>query len=168
VILANEKVAKQYTDTPIYIKSCTQASDYLALQNREDITTMRAVRKAAEMAYKQSGLKPESIDVVEIHDSFTIAELIAYEDLGFAEKGRGAELIREGITTLDGSLPTNPSGGLKACGHAIGATGIRQAVEIAYQLRGKAGKRQVDAETGLSLNIGGTGATAVVTIYEVR
>ena len=167
VILANERVAKEYTDTPVYIKACTQASDYLALQNREDPTTMRAVRIAAEMAYEQSRLSPEAIDVLELHDSFTIAELIAYEDLGFVEKGRGAELIREGITTLDGSLPTNPSGGLKACGHAIGATGIRQAVEITYQLRGKAGKRQVDAETGLSLNIGGTGATAVVTIYEI-
>ena len=167
VILANEKVAKEYTDAPVYIKACTQASDYLALQNREDITTMRAVKIAAEMAYKQSNLTPDSIDVVELHDSFTIAELIAYEDLGFVEKGKGAELIREGITSLDGSLPTNPSGGLKACGHAIGATGIRQAVEITYQLRGKAGKRQVDAETGLSLNIGGTGATAVVTIYEI-
>ncbi|RLI83278.1 thiolase domain-containing protein [Archaeoglobales archaeon] len=167
IILANERVAKEYTDSPVYIKACTQASDYLALQNREDITTMRAVRIAAVMAYGQAGLTPEDIDVVELHDSFTIAELIAYEDLGFVEKGRGAELIREGITSLKGSLPTNPSGGLKACGHAIGATGIRQAVEITYQLRGKAGKRQVEAETGLSLNIGGTGATAVVTIYEI-
>jgi len=167
IILANERVAKEYTDSSVYIKACTQASDYLALQNREDITTMRAVRIAAVMAYGQAGLTPEDIDVVELHDSFTIAELIAYEDLGFVEKGRGAELIREGITSLKGSLPTNPSGGLKACGHAIGATGIRQAVEITYQLRGKAGKRQVEAETGLSLNIGGTGATAVVTIYEI-
>jgi acetyl-CoA C-acetyltransferase len=167
VILASEKVAKEYTETPVYIKACTQASDYLALQSRPDITTMKAVKLAAEAAYKQSKLSPESIDVLELHDSFTIAELIAYEDLGFVEKGRGAELIREGITTIDGSIPANPSGGLKACGHAIGATGIRQAVEITYQLRNEAGKRQVEAETGLSLNVGGTGATAIVTIYEI-
>jgi acetyl-CoA C-acetyltransferase len=167
VILASERVAREYTDTPVYIKACAQASDYLALQSRPDVTTMRAVKLAAEAAYKQSKLNPESIDVLELHDSFTIAELIAYEDLGFVEKGRGAELIREGITEIDGSLPANPSGGLKACGHAIGATGIRQAVEITYQLRNEAGKRQVEAETGLSLNVGGTGATAIVTIYEV-
>jgi acetyl-CoA C-acetyltransferase len=167
VILANEKIAREYTDNLVFIKSCTQASDYLALHSRRDITTMEAVRKAASLAYKMAEVSSQNIDVVEIHDSFTIAEIMAYEDLGFVEKGKGAELIREGITELDGSLPVNPSGGLKACGHAIGATGIRQAVEITSQLRGEAGKRQVDCETGLSLNIGGTGATAVVTIYGV-
>jgi acetyl-CoA C-acetyltransferase len=168
VIIANERVARQLTDSPVYITACTQASDYLALQNRKDITTMEAVRKASELAYKTAKMTPRDIDVVEVHDSFTIAEILAYEDLGFVEKGKGATLIREGITELDGELPVNTSGGLKSCGHAVGATGIRQAVEITYQLRGKAGKRQVDAETGLSLNIGGTGATAVVTIFEVR
>lgn len=168
VILANEKIAREYTDNPVFIRACTQASDYLAVQNRRDITTMESVRKASSLAYRMAKISPEDVDVVEIHDSFTIAEIMAYEDLGFVEKGKGAELIREGITELTGSLPVNPSGGLKACGHAIGATGIRQAVEITLQLRGMAGKRQVDCETGLSLNIGGTGATAVVTVYGVR
>ena len=165
VILASEDVAKDYTDTPVYIKACTQASDYIALNSRRDITVMDAVVQASRQAYKIAKIDPKDVDVAEVHDSFTIAEIMAYEDLGFVEKGKGAELIREGVTALDGDLPVNPSGGLKAFGHAVGATGVRQAVEIVLQLRGDAGKRQVDAEIGLSLNIGGTGGTAVVTIF---
>ena len=165
VILASEDVAKDYTDTPVYIKACTQASDYIALHSRRDITVMDAVVQASRQAYKIAKIDPKDVDVAEVHDSFTIAEIMAYEDLGFVEKGKGAELIREGVTALDGDLPVNPSGGLKAFGHAVGATGVRQAVEIVLQLRGDAGKRQVDAEIGLSLNIGGTGGTAVVTIF---
>ncbi|WP_457550623.1 thiolase domain-containing protein [Archaeoglobus sp.] len=165
VILASEEVARDYTDTPVYIKACTQASDYIALHSRRDITVMDAVVHASRQAYKIAKIEPRDVDVAEVHDSFTIAEIMAYEDLGFVEKGRGVELIREGVTELDGDLPVNPSGGLKAFGHAVGATGVRQAVEIVLQLRGDAGKRQVDAETGLSLNVGGTGGTAVVTIF---
>jgi len=165
VILADEETARKYTDTPVYISASTQASDYLALQCRRDFVTMNSVVHAARNAYKQAGVTPKDIDVAEVHDSFTIAEIIAYEDLGFAEKGEGSGLIREGVTEIDGDLPVNTSGGLKACGHAIGATGIRQAVEIVMQLRGDAGKRQVDAEKGLALNVGGTGATAVVSIF---
>ncbi len=165
VILASEEVAKSYTDTPVYISSSAQACDYIALSSRRDPTTMDAIVFAAREAYKKAGIEAKDIDVAEVHDSYTIAEIIAYEDLGFVEKGRGAELIREGVTELDGDVPVNPSGGLKACGHAAGATGIRQAVEIVLQLRGDAKERQVDAETGLTLNIGGTGATAVVTVF---
>ncbi len=165
VILASEEVARRYTDTPVFISASAQASDYIALHSRRDITTMDAVVFAAREAYRKAGIEPKDVDVAEVHDSFTIAEIIAYEDLGFAEKGKGAELIREGVTELGGDIPVNPSGGLKACGHAAGATGIRQAVEITLQLRGDAGERQVDAENGLALNIGGTGATAVVTIF---
>lgn len=165
VVLASEEVAREFTDTPVFISACCQASDYLALHSRKDLLTMNAVVHAARQAYKQAGIEPKDIDVAEVHDSFTIAEILAYEDLGFAKKGEGTKLIREGITSLDGDLPVNPSGGLKACGHAVGATGVRQAVEITLQLRGDAGKRQVDAERGLALNIGGTGATAVVTIF---
>jgi acetyl-CoA C-acetyltransferase len=165
VILASEDVARKYTDTPVLVSVCTQASDYLALHSRKDLLAMNAVVHAARQAYKQASIEPKDIDVAEVHDSFTITEILSYECLGFVERGKGAELIREGVTQLDGSLPVNPSGGLKACGHAIGATGIRQAAEITLQLRGDAGKRQVDAEKGLALNIGGTGATAVVTIF---
>uniref|UniRef100_A0A7C3MBY2 Thiolase domain-containing protein n=1 Tax=Archaeoglobus fulgidus TaxID=2234 RepID=A0A7C3MBY2_ARCFL len=164
VILASEDVARKITDTPVYIEACTQASDYLALHSRKDILSMRSVVKAGREAYRIAGVEPEDIQVAEVHDSFTIAEILAYEDLGFAEKGKGAELIREGVTEIGGRIPVNPSGGLKACGHAVGATGVRQIVELTLQLRGEAGKRQVDAERGLALNIGGTGATAVVSI----
>jgi len=164
VILASEDVARKITDTPVYIEACTQASDYLALHSRKDILSMRSVVKAGREAYRIAGVEPEDIQVAEVHDSFTIAEILAYEDLGFAEKGKGAELIREGVTEIGGRIPVNPSGGLKACGHAVGATGVRQIVELTLQLRGEAGKRQVDAERGLALNVGGTGATAVVSI----
>ncbi len=164
VILASEDVAREITDTPVFIEACTQASDYLALQSRKDILTMNSVVKAARESYKIAGVEPKDIQVAEIHDSFTIAEVLAYEDLGFAEKGEGAELIREGVTEIGGKIPVNPSGGLKACGHAVGATGVRQIVELTLQLRGEAGKRQVEAEKGLALNIGGTGATAVVSV----
>ncbi len=165
IILASEDVARKYTDTPVYISACTQASDYVAISSREDITTMKAVVEASRMAYRISRIEPKDVDVAEVHDSFTIAEIMAYEDLGFVEKGKGGELIREGVTFLEGDIPVNPSGGLKAFGHAVGATGIRQAVEIVLQLRGDAGKRQVDAEVGLALNVGGTGGTAVVTVF---
>ncbi|MDI9611127.1 MAG: thiolase domain-containing protein [Archaeoglobales archaeon] len=164
VILANENIARKLCDTPVFIEACTQASDYLAMQCRKDLLTMKAISKASKEAYKIAKLEPELIDVAEVHDSFTIAELLAYEDLGFAKKGEGAKLIREGEVEIGGKIPVNPSGGLKACGHAVGATGIRQIVELVLQLRGEAGKRQVDAEKALALNVGGTGATAVVTI----
>ena len=164
VVLASEEVAKQYTDTPVYIKASAQASDYLALHSRKELTTMQSVVAAAKQAYRQAGIEAKDIDVAELHDSFTIAEIIAYEDLGFIEKGKGAELIRDGVVEMGGEIPVNPSGGLKACGHAVGATGVRQVVELTLQLRGDAGKRQVDCETALALNIGGTGGTAVVTI----
>ncbi len=164
VILASEEVARKITDTPVFIEACTQASDYLALHSRKDVLVMKAVVKASRDAYRIAGIEPRDVGVAEIHDSFTIAEILAYEDLGFTEKGKGAELIREGETEIGGRIPVNPSGGLKACGHAVGATGVRQIVELTLQLRGDAGKRQVDAETGVALNVGGTGATAVVSI----
>ncbi len=165
VVLASEEIARKITDTPVYIDACCQASDYLAIHSRKSVLTMGAVVKAARDAYRLARVEPKDIQVAEVHDSFTIAEILAYEDLGFAEKGKGGELIREGVTEIGGKIPVNTSGGLKACGHAVGATGVRQAVEIVAQLRGEAGKRQVDAEKGLTLNIGGTGATAVVTIF---
>jgi len=102
-----------------------------------------------------------------VHDCFTIAEILAYEDLGFCEKGEGGKFVEEGESTLKGSLPVNTSGGLKACGHPVGATGVKQAVEIILQLRGEAGERQVkDARMGLTHNVGGSGATCVVHIWE--
>ncbi len=138
----------------------------LALHDRKDITTLDAAVKASKKAYKSAKIKPSDIDIAEVHDCFTIAEILAYEDLGFCKKGEGAKLIRLGKTNLNGKLPINTSGGLKACGHPVGATGVKQVIEIAAQLSGRAGKRQVknNLKYGLTHNIGGSGATAVVNI----
>ncbi len=166
VVLCAAEKARKYTDSPIYVKASAQASDTLSLHDRRDITTMDATVFAAKKAYQMASLEPSQIDLAEVHDSYTIAEIIAIEDLGFFNKGDGGRATEEGETEIGGRLPTNPSGGLKACGHPLGATGIRQAVEITQQLRGEAGKRQVpNARVGLTHNIGGTGGTAIVHIF---
>ena len=165
VVLCAAEKAKKYTDSPVYVKASAQASDTLSLHDRRDITTMDATVFAAKKAYQMASLEPSQIDLAEVHDSYTIAEIIAIEDLGFFDKGEGGRATEEGETEIGGRIPINPSGGLKACGHPLGATGIRQAVEITQQLRGEAGKRQVpNAKVGLTHNIGGTGGTAIVHI----
>ena len=166
LVVAPADIAHKYTDTPIYIKATAQANDTIALHDRRDITTIDATVVAAKRAYEMSALTPADIDLVEVHDCFTIAEICAIEDLGFAKKGEGGKVTEEGETAIDGRIPVNTSGGLKACGHPVGATGIKQTVEITHQLRGEAGKRQVDgAEIGMAHNVGGSGATAVVHIF---
>lgn len=136
------------------------------LTDRENLASMPAVKKAAEKAYLESGLTPNDIDVVELHDCFTIAELIEMEELGFCEKGMSAQMVNEGKTEIQGELPINPSGGLKAKGHPIGATGVSQVVEIVKQLRGECEERQVvNAKFGLCCNVGGSGSTAIVSIF---
>ncbi|MCC4768435.1 thiolase domain-containing protein [Methanosarcina sp. DH1] len=166
LVLAPADIAHKYTDTPIYIKATAQASDTIALHDRRDITTLDATVVAAKRAYSMAKLRPEDIDLVEVHDCFTIAEICAIEDLGFVEKGKGGIATANGETAIGGRIPVNTSGGLKACGHPVGATGIKQAVEIVTQLRGEAGKRQVEgAEYGMTHNVGGSGATAVVHIF---
>ncbi len=165
VILAPTEMARQFADTPVKIAASTQGSDTLALHDRRDLTTLDATVHAARKAFAQANVEPRQIDVAEVHDCFTIAEILAIEDLGFVEKGQGGKAVEEGMTTLNGRLPINTSGGLKACGHPVGATGIKQAYEIALQLRGEAGRRQVDeAEVGLTHNVGGSGGTAIVHI----
>jgi len=165
VILCPAEEARKYTDAPIYVKASTQASGTIALHDRKDLTTIDATVNAARSAYKMAGLKPKDIDAVEVHDCFSINGLLAIEDLGFVQKGKGGIAIEEGMTELDGKIPVNPSGGLKSRGHPLGATGIAQAAEIVWQLRGEAGKRQVEgAQTGMTHNIGGTGGTAAVHI----
>jgi acetyl-CoA C-acetyltransferase len=165
VVLCAAEKAKKYTDSPVYVKASAQASDTLSLHDRREITTMDATVFAAKKAYQMASLEPSQIDLAEVHDSYTIAEIIAIEDLGFFDKGEGGRATEEGETEIGGRIPINPSGGLKACGHPLGATGIRQAVEITQQLRGEAGKRQVpNAKVGLTHNIGGTGGTAIVHI----
>jgi len=142
------------------------ATDTIALHDRQDITVMYATVKASQEAYKMAKIEPKDIDVAEVHDCFTIAEILAYEDLGFCRKGDGGKLVDEGETEIGGRIPVNPSGGLKAKGHPVGATGVAQIVEIVIQLRGEAGKRQVpNAEIGLTHNIGGTGSSCVIHIF---
>ena len=165
VVLAPADIAHEYTDTPIYIRATAQASDTIALHDRRDITTLDATVAAGKRAFEMAGMTPADIDLVEVHDCFTIAEICAIEDLGFAKKGEGGKMTEEGETAIGGKVAVNTSGGLKACGHRVGATGIKQVVEITHQLRGEAGGRQVNgAEVGMTHNVGGSGATAVVHI----
>jgi acetyl-CoA C-acetyltransferase len=143
------------------------ATDQILTFNRKELTHFPATRIAASLAYQQAGLKPKDIEVVELHDAFTSVELFSYEDLGFAEIGQGAELIRKGIVNLDGKLPINPSGGLKAKGHPISATGLAQIYEITNQLRNRCKERQVkNAKVGLCQNVGGAGGSVTVHILK--
>jgi len=166
LILTRPELARKFTDTPVHIVGSSQASDAIGLYEREELTTLRAGKLAGKEAYKMAGVKPQDINVAEVHDCFTIAEIIAYEDLGFCKPGKGGSLVEEGATTLEGKIPVNTSGGLKSKGHPVGATGTAQAYEIYLQLTGQAGRRQVSgAEIGLTHNVGGSGATATVHIY---
>jgi len=165
IILVPAEIAKKYTDTPIYIKASAQASDTLSLFARRNITTLDATVHAAREAYRQARIASNKINLAEVHDCFTIAEICAYEDLGFTQKGKGGKMIEEGETEIGGRIPVNTSGGLKAKGHPVGATGVAQIAELIMQLRGEAGKRQVkNAEIGLAHNVGGSGATVTVHI----
>lgn len=167
IILCAADKAKNYTDKPVKIIGSGQASDTLSLHGRRDICTLDATVYAAKMAYKQANLTPKDINFAEVHDCFTIAEICAIEDLGFVKKGEGGKAIDQKITTLDGSLPINTSGGLKAKGHPVGATGVAQIIELTMQLRGEAEKRQIkEADIGLAHNVGGSGATCVIHILE--
>jgi acetyl-CoA C-acetyltransferase len=139
-----------------------QATDTHTLQERQDPTDLKAVTLAAQKAFKMAKLTPQDIDVAELHDAFTILEIAESEHAGFFEKGRGAKALEEGQTRIGGKLPINPSGGLKARGHPVGATGVAQVVELVWQLRGEAGERQVEgAEKGFSVNFGGFGNNVV-------
>jgi acetyl-CoA C-acetyltransferase len=166
-VLTRPDLARKYTDQPVYIIGSGQGSDALGLFQRDDLTSLRAARHAAREAYEMAGIKPRDVDVAEVHDCFTIAEIIAYEDLGFCERGEGGKFIEEGTPMLDGELPINTSGGLKSKGHPVGATGVAQIYEIFLQLTGQAGKRQVEGcEIGLTHNVGGSGASCLVHILK--
>ncbi len=165
LILTKPELAKKFTDTPVHIIGSGQASDAIGLYERESLTTLNAGKLAGQEAYRMAKVEPKDIDIAEVHDCFTIAEIIAYEDLGFCKQGEGGPLMESGATKLEGSIPVNSSGGLKSKGHPVGATGTAQAYEIYLQLTEQAEKRQVDgAEIGLTHNVGGSGATAVVHI----
>ena len=166
VVLCPLESAKKFTEIPIEIIGSGQASDTLSLHHRKDICTMEATKVAAKRAFAMANLTHKDVDVAEVHDNFTISEILAIEDLGFFGKGEGGKATEAGLTRLEGEIAVNTSGGLKARGDPIGATGLAQAVEIVSQLRGKAGKRQVkDANVGLTHNVGGTGATVIVHLF---
>jgi acetyl-CoA C-acetyltransferase len=166
LILTKPELAKKYTDTPIHIIGSGQASDTIGLYERESLTSLQAAKLASKQAYDMAEVKPDEVDVAEVHDCFTIAEIIGYEDLGFCKPGEGGHMAETGETKLGGRIPINTSGGLKSKGHPVGATGTAQAYEIYLQLTGQAEKRQVqNATIGLTHNVGGSGATAAVHIF---
>jgi acetyl-CoA C-acetyltransferase len=166
LILTKPELAKKFTDAPVHIIGSGQASDTIGLYERKDLTTLNAGKLAGQEAYKMAGVSPSNIDVAEVHDCFTIAEIVAYEDLGFCKPGEGGPFIEAGQSQIGGEVAVCTSGGLKSKGHPVGATGTAQAYEIYLQLTGQAEKRQVgDAEVGLTHNVGGLGATGVVNIY---
>jgi acetyl-CoA C-acetyltransferase len=170
ILLVAEDLAKDFSGNPIYVTGTGQGSDH-ALHEREDLTSIQAAKIAAGDAYEMAGVKPDDIQIAEVHDCFTIAELVAIEDLGFFKAGEGYRATEEGLTARDGTRPINTSGGLKSKGHPVGASGVGQVVEIWTQMRGEAGPRQVpgkEIRLALAHNVGATGGTCVVHIFQRR
>jgi acetyl-CoA C-acetyltransferase len=169
LILCPAELAKKLgRKQPVKIIGTGQASDTIAYHSRKDLTALAAVGKSAAAAYKMAGKGPGDIQLCEVHDCFTIAEIMVCEELGFFAKGQGGPAAESGATAIGGKIPINPSGGLKSKGHPVGATGVAQVIEIVKQLRGEGGGRQVKgARVGMTQNMGGTGASSVVHILEV-
>jgi acetyl-CoA C-acetyltransferase len=170
LIMCDMETAKKFKNKPLVkIIGVGHATDTIALHSRKDLTTLNSTVKAAQQAYKMADVEPKDIDVAEVHDCFTIAEIVVSEDLGFFEKGEGGCAVSDGRTEIEGVMPINPSGGLKSKGHPVGATGVAQVIEIVKQLRGEAEKRQVkDARIGLTQNMGGSGGSSIVHILKVN
>ena len=166
VLICPAEREAEFTGKPVRVRAVAQASDSLALEDKDDITTFSAVKAAARKAYETAGVSPGDIDFAEVHDCFTIAEIIALEDLGFVPRGQGGPASLDGFTALDGEKPINTSGGLKSKGHPVGATGVAQICEVVGQIRGECGERQLrKSGVGLTQNLGGSGATSVVGIF---
>lgn len=170
VIVASLDVARKLKKNIVRVAASAQASDTIALHSRRDVTTLDSVVNAAGKAYKMADVKPADINLAEVHDCFTIAEIVVSEDLGFFEKGKGGEAAAKGWTAIEcNRIPINTSGGLKSKGHPVGATGIAQIIELYEQLSGNAGARQVkDAHIGMAQNMGGSGASCVIHILEAK
>jgi acetyl-CoA C-acetyltransferase len=167
VILASEEVAGKVDRPPVKLAGVGQATDTHAVHEREDPTDLLAVRRAAAMAFERAGLTPADVDVAELHDAFTILEIVESEECGFFPKGEGHLALERGETALGGKLPINVSGGLKGRGHPVGATGVAQVYEIVHQLRGEAGERQVEgARVGFTCNFGGFGNNVVCLAFK--
>jgi acetyl-CoA C-acetyltransferase len=166
LILAEEGRAREITSKPVWILGLGLATDTMTIADRKTLTGLHATEVAARKAYDMAGIGPADVDLATVHDCFTIAEILAYEDLGFCRKGEGWKLIEEGTTHIDGRIPVNLDGGLKSKGHPIGATGVSMAVEITKQLRGEAGQRQAkNPEIGLTHNVGGSGQVVAVHLF---
>ncbi len=167
MVLCSAEIAKEFCDTPVLITGVGQATDTHIVYEREDLTVLKALQICSKQAYDMAKKKPIDIDVAELHDAFTILEVVQSEDIGFFKKGKGAKAVVEGLTEIGGKIPINPSGGLKARGHPLGATGIAQVIELVWQLRNEAGKRQVqNAQTGITCNFGGFGNNIVSILVE--
>ncbi|HEX4189471.1 MAG TPA: thiolase family protein [Marmoricola sp.] len=164
LLLVSEDVVDQYTDHPVWVRGTGLGLDRVMHQHKRDMTSFPPTVKASKAAYAMAGIGPGDVDVAEVHDCFSGVELISYEDLGFAEKFGAAALIESGATTIGGSIPVNPSGGLKAKGHPPGATGVAQCVELFEQLRGHSTNQVDGARIGLAHNIGGPTAVSAVTV----
>lgn len=169
LLLVREDLAENYHSSPVRIIGSGHASDG-ALHGRKTLTSIPAAKLAAQEAYTMAGVTPKDIKAVEVHDCFTIAEVIASEDLGFFEPGMGGKAAEEGLTARDGTRPINTSGGLKSKGHPVGASGVGQVIEIWKQMQGVAGARQLpgNVDLGMTHNVGGSGQTCVVNIFERR
>ena len=165
IVLAPKDIARKFTDSPIELAASTVASDTLSLYQRLNPSTFEASRRASERAYAMAGIGPREVDVLEVHDAFSVLGVMALEDLGFAEKGSGTKLLDDGECARDGRVPTNSFGGLKARGHPVGASGVYQVAELALQLKNEAGKCQVSGtEVGLAQSVGGIGSTVTTHI----
>jgi len=166
LVLVPADRASSFTDRAVKVSGVAGATDTHVVHERQDLTVLKSVKLAGEGAYRMAGKTPTDIQVAELHDMFTLMEIILSEDLGFFGKGEGWKAVEEGLTERDGRLPINTSGGLKSRGHPIGATGVAQLVEITQQLQGRCGARQVRADVGLACNEAGFGNSAVVSILE--
>ena len=161
-------MASRFKNQGVKIIGSGHATGPIALHNHKDLTHLDAVRDAAARAYDMAGMAPTDMDLCEVHDCFTIAEIMVTEAVGFCERGHGGKLVESGETAIGGRIPVNTSGGLKSKGHPVGATGVAQAVEVVEQLRGESGARQVEgAKVGMTQNMGGSGGSSVVHILEV-
>jgi len=166
LILASPEVAESYDSDPVYIHTSKFGYSPLQMHLRKDLTTLTGTTFAAERAYENVGITAKDIDLAEVHDIFTIAEILAIESLGLVEKGKGGQATEDGVTSLEGSIPINTSGGLKGRGAPLGAVGVSQAIEMYEQFKGLAGDRQIkNIEWGLTHSMGGTGGTSLVTIF---
>ena len=166
MLLVSEDIAHNFTDKPINIAGIGQATGK-PLHDSDELTSLSAAKAASQQAYEMAGITVSNVDLAEVHDCFTIAEIVATEDLGFFAPGDGPRAVDEGRTARDGDHPINTSGGLKAKGHPVGASGVGQVIEIYHQLRGEGGERQVKKENptvGVTHNVGGTGGTCVVNV----